>query len=362
MADLRSYRRTILWVSLLCLTVTVVGNLLVYWPSLLNTFHAPKQTNASIPVNVTNTTILIFNWAFWKKKDIRGNVCKDRFGIPNCILSDKRSLFSKADFVIFHNREVVLGQQNLPLHLHRPKNQGWVWFSLEPPMFNYNLTPLAGKFNYTMSYRRDADFFVPHGRLAPRQVAPGMTVEDVMPKVQKSHLACWIVSNSAPHSRRTAVYNRLIKVINVTVYGLHHTPLSRRETLPTISRCYFYLAFENSEFLDYITEKLWTNALQGGAVPVVLGPSRQNYEAMIPKDSFIHVNDFSSVEELGQFLKQLARDRERYASYFKWKLNYTVVFSDWDAWLVEAPCRICTKLTTLQRPKVYRDLQSWVYI
>ncbi len=47
---------------------------------------------------------------------------------------------------------------------------------------------------------------------------------------------------------------------------------------------------------------------------------------------------------------KLAGDRERYALYFKWKLNYTVASTS--NWLVESQCRICTKLTTLQRPKV----------
>ncbi|XP_063052148.1 alpha-(1,3)-fucosyltransferase 7-like [Engraulis encrasicolus] len=371
-------RWTILAVPLVCLTL--LGSLLVHWPTLLNTFQRPKPLSnprpklkstisfnianmptieSTIPVNVTTTTVLIWYWAFGFNQGISPNVCKERFGIPNCMLSDDRSLFPKADFIIFHNRELITGQQRLPLQLPRPPNQGWVWFSIESPPHNGNLRPFAGMFNYTMSYRRDADFFMPYGWLAPRLVGPGMTVEDFIPK-EKSHLACWIVSNYADHHRRTQVYNRLKQVINVEVYGggaVNGRRVASEDLLPTISHCYFYLAFENSEFQDYITEKLWKNAFIGGAVPVVLGPPRKNYEAMIPKDSFIHVDDFESEEELGQFLKQLAGDRERYTSYFKWKLNYTVTQTS--NWLVEPECRICTKLTTLQRPKVYRDLQSW---
>uniref|UniRef100_A0A3B3QW46 Fucosyltransferase n=1 Tax=Paramormyrops kingsleyae TaxID=1676925 RepID=A0A3B3QW46_9TELE len=100
-------------------------------------------------------------------------------------------------------------------------------------------------------------------------------------------------------------------------------PLDSDQLLPTISRCYFYLAFENSVYRDYITEKLWNNALLAGSVPVVLGPPRANYEAFIPKDSFIHVDDFNSIKELADFLNQLASDKERYESYFRWRpLNY----------------------------------------
>ncbi|XP_063060331.1 alpha-(1,3)-fucosyltransferase 7-like [Engraulis encrasicolus] len=354
------HRRTIL--STLLVSLTLFGSLLVQWPSLMNPFLTRELNefmvyNSTDTNSSTNTTILVWHWAFGFKQDTRGNVCQDRFGIPNCFLSDDRSLFPQADFVIFHNRELINGQQKLPLHLPRPEEQGWVWFSWESPTNNGNIKFLDGKMNYTMSYRRDADFFVPYGWLEPHNVGSGMTVDDFIPK-NKSSLACWVVSNYAGHLKRTQVYNKLKKVIPVEVYGgATGRRLNGEQLLPTISRCYFYLSFENSQFQDYVTEKLWSNALNGGAVPVVLGPSRKNYEAMIPKDSFIHVDDFSSVEELGAFLKKLAGDRERYASYFKWKLNYTV--SRYGSWVMDPLCSICTKRTTLQKPKVYRNLYNW---
>ncbi|KAL2082083.1 hypothetical protein ACEWY4_021901 [Coilia grayii] len=360
MADLCCHRRTILAVLLVCLTL--FGSLLVQWPSMWNTFLRPKLAKSDVPVNnaavnITNTTILVWYWAFGATQILRGNVCKDRYGIPNCILSDDRSLFPQADFVIFHNRELITGRQTLPLNLTRPHKQRWVWFSKESPANNGNLKPFAGQFNYTMFYRHDADFCTPYGWLEPHSVRTGMTVEDFIPK-NKSSLACWIVSNFKAKYERTLIYNKLKKVIPVDLYGgAVHRRLPTKALLPTISHCYFYLTFENSIFEDYITEKLWRNAFGGGAVPVVLGPPRKNYEAMIPKDSFIHVDDFSSIEELGEFLKKLAGDRERYATYFKWKLNYTVVRHS--NWLLEPYCQICTKLTTLQTPKVYWDLQAW---
>ena len=50
----------------------------------------------------------------------------------------------------------------------------------------------------------------------------------------------------------------------------------------------------------------------GGAVPVVLGPSWEQYEAVAPKDSFIHVADFSSMEDLGESLRKLAEDKQQF--------------------------------------------------
>jgi len=88
------------------------------------------------------------------------------------------------------------------------------------------------------------------------------------------------------------------------------------------SRCRykFYLAFENSyHCTDYITEKLWANALYSGAVPVVFGPHRDDVSAVLPPKSYIHVEDFESAEELVHFLNYLDKNVTAYAEYLRWR-------------------------------------------
>ena len=349
--DFCCHRWTLLAASLACLTL--FGSLLNQWPSLRKMSLRPAL---QVIINTTNTIVLVWYWPFASSSSVQGNVCSERFGIPNCILVDDQSFFSQADFVIFHNRELIEGKQRLPLDLPRPEKQRWVWLSLESPPYNGNMRPLAGRFNYTMSYRRDSDIYTPYGHLVPSQAPNGTTVDDFIPK-GKTSLACWIVSNYNGRHERTAVYNRLKNIIPVDVYGgAVNKRLSSENLIPTVSRYYFYLSFENSIFRDYITEKVWRNAFAGGAVPVVLGPPREQYEAVMPKDSFIHVNDFSSVEELGHFLKTLAEDKKRYATYFNWRLNSTFsFFTDWR----EELCKICPQVRSLQRQKVYDDLHGW---
>ncbi|XP_063054883.1 alpha-(1,3)-fucosyltransferase 7-like [Engraulis encrasicolus] len=368
MLDLCRRRKVLAIIIFFCL----FGNLLLLIfrrPSILNRFlqHEAVESQSlpvpgesqSVPVKMKNTTVLVWYWAFGIKQHWEGDVCKDRYGIPNCILSDDRSLFPQADFIVFHNRELINRQERLPEHLARPPNQAWVWFSRESPAYNGDTRFLAGKFNYTIFYRRDADFFNPFGYLVPRN-STGMTLDDFIPK-EKSYLACWVVGHYAAGHERTKLYLKLKQVIPIEWWGAAaHRGLHGDLLLPTMSHCYFYLSFENSIFRDYISEKVWRNAFQSGAVPVVLGPPRKNYEEMLPEGSFIHVNDFKNVAELGEFLKKLAEDKERYASYFKWKLNYTVeTFMGNEHWLVEPFCRICTKQSTIQRPKVYKDLHGW---
>lgn len=280
-----------------------------------------------------------------------------QYKIPRCFLEDNRSLFSQADVIVFHHQELWTGYSELPLHLSRPPMQKWIWLSLEPPMNNRDLRNYASIFNWTMSYRRDADIFMPYGEL----IAKSTNTTYVIPS-KSDCLVCWVVSKYKSNQSRSLVFHQLKKHIpsrRIEVYGQWtNRPLSNKKLLSTISQCYFYLAFENSISTDYITEKLWRNSFQAGSVPVVLGPPRNVYELYIPPGSFIHVNDFSSVKELAAFLNQVAADRKRYESYFKWHLHYDVrMYTDWR----ERLCHICLHHEQLsEHKKVYNDLYSWV--
>ncbi|XP_062398629.1 alpha-(1,3)-fucosyltransferase 7 [Sardina pilchardus] len=299
-----------------------------------------------------NISILLWYWPFNISYPLDGNVCLNKYGIPRCQLTDNRSRFDQADVVVFHHHELKYAHQKLPLHLHPPRGQKWVWLSLEPPVVNQNVSGYNHLFNWTMSYRRDADIFLPYGRMIPKR-----TNETFLIPKKSSCLACWVVSNYKDEHIRSKVYHELRKHIPIARYGwANKKPLSKGRLLPTIGRCHFYLAFENSIAKDYITEKLWRNAFLAGAVPVVLGPPRSNYEEFVPPDSFIHVDDFKSSSELASQLKRLAENRTQYELYFKWHKDHVVhIFSDWR----ERLCHICKKYHELPSPNVHHDLQGW---
>ncbi|KAG9261961.1 alpha-(1,3)-fucosyltransferase 7 [Astyanax mexicanus] len=304
-----------------------------------------------------NLTILLWHWPFGVAYSLKGNFCWEKFGIPGCFLEDNRSMFSQAEVVVFHHHELWTGRSKLPLDLRRPLKQRWLWLSLEPPMKNGNLSTFNSFFNWTMSYRRDADIFMPYGKLVPKK---NRSKSFVVPKKTKC-LVAWVVSNYKEQYRRSKVFQQLKDFIpedQIEVYGQwKKRPISNKALLKTISQCFFYLAFENSECKDYISEKLWRNALQAGSVPVVLGPSRANYEAMVRSDAFIHVDDFRSVRELAAFLKYVASHNQTYGSYFRWHESHEVkIYTDWR----ERLCTICSQYHKLPVRRVYKDLYSWV--
>ena len=71
------------------------------------------------------------------------------------------------------------------------------------------------------------------------------------------------------------------------------------------SHYWFYLAFENSNCPDYITEKLW-RVLDLNIVPVVMGGG--NYSRDAPENSVINVKDFPSAKALADYLTYLTRN------------------------------------------------------
>ncbi|XP_041815738.1 alpha-(1,3)-fucosyltransferase 7 [Chelmon rostratus] len=341
---------------LLLLLLCVLSLYLLYgW---LQKIQDPTAINPATLGNWSSSrrvTILLWHWPFGRPFSLEGDVCWDLYRIPHCRLVDQRSLFPSADVVVFHNRELLEGEK-LPLHLSRPQNQRWAWMSLEAPVYNGHLQQFANIFNMTITYRRDADISIPYGELLPKE-AESHLEEDV--PLNKSFLVCWVVSNYRRQHKRSQVYKELTATVPVKVYGRWTmTPLPSSALLPTISSCYFYLAFENSVSKDYITEKLWRNAYQGGAVPVVLGPSLGDYKAVAPPNSFIHVDEFASVKDLGKYLQQLAQDKERYSEYFTWKHQWKVrLYTDWR----ERLCKICPQYNSLSQHRVYSDLEAWVH-
>ena len=135
---------------------------------------------------------------------------------------------------------------------------------------------------------------------------------------------------------------------------------------PMLGKNYkFYLAFENSKCLDYITEKFFT-ALKAGMIPVVMGGlSKKDYEKIAPRHSYIHVDDFPSPEDLMKRLHEISKDPLLYNSYFWWRSYYNAIVLynyPWShSWRVPG-CHLCEVLNSghITRNK-YDDFTSFWY-
>ncbi|XDA76558.1 hypothetical protein R6Z07F_006702 [Ovis aries] len=319
-------------------------------PMWVSELGAPSQategSSAHLPLRV-----LLWTWPF--NHPVALSRCSELWpGAADCQLTINRSEYPQADAVLVHHREVSNRPQTQLPPSPRPPGQRWVWFSMESPSNCLKLKDLDGYFNLTMSYRRDSDIFMPYGWLEPW---PGQPVETLLNISAKTKLVAWVVSNWKKDSLRVHYYKLLKPHLQVDVYGRFHTPLPYALMAKQLSQYKFYLAFENSLHPDYITEKLWKNALQAWAVPVVLGPSRANYEQFLPPKAFIHVDDFQSPRDLAQYLLALDKDYASYLNYFRWRETLRPRSFSWALMF----CKACWKLQQEPRYQTVPSIASW---
>ncbi|KAM4018539.1 4-galactosyl-N-acetylglucosaminide 3-alpha-L-fucosyltransferase FUT6-like isoform 2-T2 [Anomaloglossus baeobatrachus] len=291
--------------------------------------------------------ILVWTWPFGSVFPL--NECPPYSDISGCYYTANRSLYYNASAIVMHHRDVCNSRKQLP-ELPRPPNQYWVWFNLESPSHSPNLHFFDNVINLTMSYRADSDIFSPYGWLDPNKE------EDTFQIPKKTKLVAWAISNWNPHSKRVRYYQELKNYLSVDIYGRQHLSLPGGEHKQTLSQYKFYLSFENSIHEDYITEKLWMNALSFGCVPIVLGTTRKNYERFIPKDSFIHVDDFSTAEELAKYVLKLDKDDKAYQQYFSWRSRlHSVRSTNWQTHY----CRVCKAIKEAPAKKPISKFGEW---
>uniref|UniRef100_A0A3P8ZUJ5 Fucosyltransferase n=1 Tax=Esox lucius TaxID=8010 RepID=A0A3P8ZUJ5_ESOLU len=279
--------------------------------------------------------------------------CEALFGISRCVLTDDRRVYPRADGIIVHHREIATNITALPQD-PRPNGQKWIWMNFESPSHTSGLRRFEGVFNLTMTYRVDSDIFLPYGYLLPRHHAHASSLR---PRFQRARLLAWVISNWSESQARVAYYRRLANYVSVDVFGRAGVPLPEDSNVVSLVRRYqFYLALENSQHTDYITEKLW-NSLLAGTVPIVLGPPRENYERFLPPEAFIHVDDFPSPRLLAQYLLLLHRSPAYLQRHLAWRRSYSVHLT---AFWAEHYCTACSAVRNNRlRTNTVANLQRW---
>lgn len=82
-------------------------------------------------------------------------------------------------------------------------------------------------------------------------------------------------------------------------------------------------------------------------IPIVLGAKKEEYNRMLPKHSFIHVDDFESPKHLAEYLNILDKNDTLYNEYFKWK-SVVEKTSNGNTW-----CRMCSLLNHENVPRMW---------
>jgi hypothetical protein len=193
----------------------------------------------------------------------------------------------------------------------------------------------------------------------------------------------WFVSNCHTRSRREEYIQTLGKHVGVDIYGrceasaikgIRPYPCPYETDKDECSACTrdlmrpykFFLAFENQQCNDYISEKFWKftypeNIFDIDILPVVRGARDGQYATIAYEThSYVNADNFKSPEALAEYLNYLDRNETAYSEYFAWKRKLIGKFerhmNDLDKGKVtqknkqyidrmEAPfCEVCSKL------------------
>ncbi|XP_047739532.1 alpha-(1,3)-fucosyltransferase C [Hyalella azteca] len=264
--------------------------------------------------------------------------------VTECYATHDRRLLpaERADAIMWHLRS---NDKSLPEV--RSPHTFYIFWMLESAQYTYaDLNTYNGVFNWTMTYRLDSDFPRPYGSIV---FSPNVSAKTTAPKNYahgKTKLAAWFVSNCHTVSGREHLVQALQTHMEVDIYGTCGTLICERKDEKScremLEKDYkFYLAFENSLCVDYITEKFF-EAIKYNVVPVVYGLGYERTQ--IPKGAYIDVMDFASVQDLASYLLYLDSNDTAYNEYFRWKEEGYKVFEDQNEVYKKTFCDVCERL------------------
>ena len=264
----------------------------------------------------------------------------------NCVLeySDYPDDASYADVVIVdYQSERNLDMLNSFTRYASSSRFSTVWLlqGHESPAYSYNKwRGLFNEFDGAITYMRDSLVYRPYGKVYP------LTSESRKHAEYPSHKtkgAFAYVSICEPIGYdRLGLMKELSKYIDVDIFGscTGNIPCqmgdwSCEQKLHNQYR--FYLSWENSLCKDYMTEKFW-KPLHGDRyhIPVALGGlTLKEYIDLAPPNSFLHVYNFSSIEELGSYMRNLVNDPVALNRNLEWRNSHAVELGE------KRPCKLC---------------------
>ena len=324
-------------------------------------------TNLAHQHSTTRKQILLWVPKFWGRAIPRSKLGDGVFQhlgckVRDCSLVTDHKLYNTSSAVFF-----LFDYSGTPPSTPRPPGQRWIFFTMESPQTSSpkKFLKWKGLFNWIMTYRMDYDLVIPYREINKRKnpIPDHRDYAAIMKAKPKT--AAWMVSHCGAPSRRDQYVKEMIKQgINVDIYGgcgKLKCPRSRHKScMELANKTYkFYLSFENSLCVDYITEKFY-DWLPYDIIPIVRGGA--NYTKGIPHKWYINTADFASVKALAKYLQYIDENPREYAKYFEKRNEYILPFSsktivtlDRHVW-----CDLCEKLhNPLEPQKSYSNIGDW---
>ena len=286
-----------------------------------------------------------------------------------CTLTDDKSEIQSVDAVIYHFADISWQATGyfqdgagawFSFPEYRRADQVWALYNVEPLTMVWGSTnSWQGVFNWTWSYTRAADIVSPYGGKRQLTDAEKDNIHQSTfdynyydAKIRSGGIA--MISHCTDDARRYRVISKLRHYIDVRVVGRcgEGCPDGYLSCNNLLGDYKFYLAFENSDCYDYVSEKYW-RALERKQIPIVAW--KLNMSDIVIPGSFINVYDFVNLDEAGRFIQKVNTNSTLYNSFFKWHKDYTLHYTN-------GMCELCKKLQDgTSRRMAYHDMDGWIH-
>ena len=228
----------------------------VFWPAALSTFSEIKEESF-----------------------LNASLCP----VHECYITYNWTNLNRADVIMFH---LYASNWNKWIPNYKEQNQIWVFSHIESPKnTHYERDPdkmlkYQEKMNWSASYRRDSNIYFPYGLYLSNELISEWNIskwrfvsiyqnKQNLPK----KLVTAMISNCLNDNKRMDLIQELRKYVlvdNLTpnlecATATWNCPRFTDQCFKQLANNYkFFLAFENSNCPDYITEKFYLNALAYG--------------------------------------------------------------------------------------------------
>ncbi|ODM91932.1 Alpha-(1,3)-fucosyltransferase C [Orchesella cincta] len=337
----KNVKYILVMLALVIISVTVHLNLNIFnerFAMQLRMFPLFQKAHPILEANRSETKFTVLLWTPWYGSTklatsgyFRPNECANEY-----VVISNKSLLHQADAVIFQYVDLrSMGLTDLPTT--RNQSVPWILALQESPI---NLGTLKsnvvdGLFDFTWSMRSDSEIHPEFVEMFEKYEEPdrkwiygsNFSYQFIS---NKTKIAAWVVSagcSTSPSKRDALAAELATHGVPIDIYG-RCGPLNCAQGESCFERLgqkyLFYMAFENSLCVDYITEKP-SHGWFHNMVPVIYALGKK--ETFAPPNSYIDALEFETVEKLAAYLKFLDENPKEYFKYFEWRSVYNLTSS-----------------------------------
>ena len=220
-------------------------------------FMPPKKTTRNKTELIKS--IFLFSYRAWGVPFGRLEFIRQQCPVNSCSITNRIDDIETADAVIFRNDYKSNTYKRSP-------SQILILQLLESPEYTFHLLDFNISINWTATYRSDSTIVSPYQRWYYYDKRVAYINQNINYAQNKTRKVVWFVSHCETNNKRLQYAQELQKHIQVDIYGNCGTrscPRSSRKCFDMLNKYYkFYLAFENSNCREYITEKFFVNGLK----------------------------------------------------------------------------------------------------